>query len=225
MSDSVNLFGDFKPINIDSSMKFPLILVLDVSGSMTQRTPYGKKTKIAELNEKVKMLLEYVKADPKASKITDLAIVTFGGEVQVQSGFNDVKNIHFKPLRAYSSTPMGSAVNVALDMIRTRKAYYLENGIEFYRPRIFLMSDGAATDAYTQAAERCSEMVDKREVKMYPIWIGEGEYAYILKDFSPELAPKTIKSDQMYFEMFRSLSGSTSNPDDDPFDRWFKDEF
>ena len=59
MKSSVDLFGDFKPINIDSSMKFPLVLVLDVSGSMTQRTPYGRKTKIAELNEKVKMLLDY----------------------------------------------------------------------------------------------------------------------------------------------------------------------
>ena len=55
MESSVNLFGDFKPININSSMKFPLVLVLDVSGSMTQRTPYGRKTKIAELNEKVQM--------------------------------------------------------------------------------------------------------------------------------------------------------------------------
>lgn len=221
----IDLFGDFKPININSSMKFPLILVLDVSGSMTQRTPYGRKTKIAELNEKVKMLIEYVQADPKASKITDLAIVTFGGEVQVQSGFNEVSKVEFKPLRAYSSTPMGSAINVALDMVKARKRYYLDNGMEFYRPRIFLMSDGAATDAYTAAAKRCSEMVLNKEVKMYPIWIGEGEYDYILKEFSPELAPKTIKSDQMYFEMFRSLSGSTSNPDDDPFDRWFKDEF
>lgn len=222
---NVDLFGDFKPININSSMKFPLILVLDVSGSMTQRTPYGRKTKIAELNEKVKMLLEYVKADPKASKITDLAIVTFGGEVQVQSGFNEVSKINFKALRAYSSTPMGSAINVALDMVNARKKYYLDNGMEFYRPRIFLMSDGAATDAYTAAAKRCTDMVNSREVKVYPIWIGEGEYDYILREFSPELAPKTIKSDQMYFEMFRSLSGSTSNPDDDPFDRWFKDEF
>jgi uncharacterized protein YegL len=221
----IDLFGDFKPININSSMKFPLVLVLDVSGSMTQRTPYGRKTKIAELNEKVKMLIDYVKADPKASKITDMAIVTFGGEVQVQSGFSDVSNINFKPLRAYSSTPMGSAINVALDMVKSRKKFYLEQGMEFYRPRIFLMSDGAATDAYTAAAKRCSDMVNAREVKMYPIWIGEGEYDYILKEFSPELEPKTIKSDQMYFEMFRSLSGSTSNPDDDPFDRWFKDEF
>lgn len=225
MTNNVNLFGDFKPINIDSSMKFPLILVLDVSGSMTQRTPYGRKTKIAELNEKVKMLIDFVKADPKASKITDMAIVTFGGEVQVISPFDSVNNINFRPLRAYSSTPMGSAINVALDMVQQRKKYYLQNGIEFYRPRVFLMSDGAATDAYTQAANRSSDMVNKREVKLYPIWIGEGEYDYILKEFSPELEPKTIKSDQMYFEMFRSLSGSTSNPDDDPFDRWFQDEF
>jgi uncharacterized protein YegL len=221
----IDLFGDFQPVKINSSMKFPLILVLDVSGSMTQRTPYGRKTKISELNEKVKMLLEFVQADPKASQITDLAIVTFGGEVSVQAPFDNVKSISFKPLRAYSSTPMGSAVNVALDMINARKKYYLDNGVEFYRPRIFLMSDGAATDQYEQAAKRCSTMVNNREVKMYPIWIGEGEYDYILKDFSPELEPKTIKSDQMYFEMFRSLSGSTSNPDDDPFDRWFKDEF
>lgn len=225
MASKFDLFGDFQPVKINSSMKFPLILVLDVSGSMTQRTPYGRKTKISELNEKVQMLLDYVKADPKASQITDLAIVTFGGEVQVQAPFDSVKNVSFKPLRAYSSTPMGSAVNVALDMIIRRKKYYLDNGVEFYRPRIFLMSDGAATDHYEQAAERCTKMVNNREVKMYPIWIGEGEYDYILKDFSPELEPKTIKSDQMYFEMFRSLSGSTSNPDDDPFDRWFKDEF
>ena len=225
MSNQFDLFGDFKPIKAKSSMKLPLTLLLDTSGSMSAGGYWTKSSKIKELNDKVKTLLDYIKTDPKASQITDLTIITFGGNVQIVSNFDNIENIHFEPFKASGQTPLGYAVNLAIDLLTKQKEKYVKEKVEYYKPRVIIMSDGAATDSYGQAADRCSKLVNQDILKFYPIFIGSEDFAYILKSFSPKLDPKTVTNHEMFSELFRSLSSSTSNPDDDPLERWFKDDF
>lgn len=225
MNDKYDLFGDFKPVKGSSSMRLPLVLLLDTSGSMHGGGLWSKNSKIGDLNEKVSALVDYVRNDPKASQITDLTIITFGGRVKVISQFKNIQDISFNKLQASGTTPLGAAVNQAIDLILEQKDKYVKAGVEYYKPRVIIMSDGAATDDYTQAAKRCSKLVNDLVFKFYPIYIGSEDYAYILKDFSPFLEPKTVENHEMFSELFRSLSSSTSNPDDDPLERWFKDEF
>ena len=75
-------FGDFNAPATGSSRKVPICLVLDCSGSM--RFPDGTRLpKIDELNLNIDAFLEYVRNDPKASKICDLCIITMGDAVRV----------------------------------------------------------------------------------------------------------------------------------------------
>ncbi|EFH0874600.1 VWA domain-containing protein [Escherichia coli] len=124
----------------------PCILLLDVSGSMNGRP-------INELNAGLVTFRDELLADPLALKRVELGIVTFG-PVHVEQPFTSAANF-FPPIRfAQGDTPMGAAITKALDMVEERKREYRANGISYYRPWIFLITDGAPTDEWQAAANK-----------------------------------------------------------------------
>lgn len=113
----------------------PCVLLLDVSGSM-QGAP------INALNEGLRTFKDELNRDNLASKRVEVAIVTFNSDVNVVQDF--VTPDQFEPpmLMAQGMTHMGSAINKGLDIIEARKAQYRNNGVAYYRPWVFLITDG-----------------------------------------------------------------------------------
>ena len=130
--------------------RVPCVLLLDVSGSMSGQP-------IAELNEGLVTLKDTLSADSLASKRAELAIVTFGGSVNTIQDF--VTAEHFRPphLKVSGDTPMGQAITTGLEMIVTRKTIYRTNGISYYRPWVFLITDGGPSDSWQAAAEQVKQ--------------------------------------------------------------------
>ena len=146
---------DQKPFGTDDfalnpEPRCPCLLLLDVSGSMAGEP-------ILELNAGLKAFRDELVADELASKRVEVACITFGGPVNVATEF-ETSGVFQPPwLKAQGDTPMGAAIAAGIELVRLRKEAYRANGVAFYRPWIFLITDGAPTDEWTSAASRVRE--------------------------------------------------------------------
>jgi len=178
------------------------MLVLDVSHSMEGQ-------KIAELNEGVKQFLREVRDDEFARYSIELGVITFGGEVKEQLPLGPLPEL-CADFPAFGNTPMGEAVNIAVDALKKRKVEYREKGVSYYQPWLVLMTDGMPTDHYATAAENLREMADRKEVVVFGIGVGDECGMDVLTEFCPENRPPKKLSGLKFNEFFAWLSQSMS---------------
>jgi uncharacterized protein YegL len=114
----------------------PCVLLLDTSGSMRGEPIKALTAGLAAFR------YELLK-DSLAKRRVEVAVITFGGVVQIVQDFVTVDNFHVPPLRADGLTPMGTAALKGLDLVEARKELYKANGVAYYRPWVFLITDGA----------------------------------------------------------------------------------
>lgn len=114
----------------------PCILLLDTSGSM-----HGEA--LAALNEGLRTFRETLCRDSLASRRVEVAIITFNSDVKIVQEFVTVDLFEPPTLTAHGLTHIGQAIHTALDLVQARKAQYRAGGIAYYRPWIFLITDGA----------------------------------------------------------------------------------
>lgn len=122
----------------------PCLLLLDTSASMSGEP-------IRELNAGLVSFRDELMADSMAAKRVEVAVITFG-PVQTVSDFQTVDVFQPPILAASGVTPLGQAVEHGLEMVRMRKNQYRQGGISYFRPWVFLITDGAPTDNWTNAA-------------------------------------------------------------------------
>jgi uncharacterized protein YegL len=176
----------------------PCVLVLDVSASMANEP-------IRSLNDGLVTYREELVADSLASKRVDVAVVTFGGEVISPSGFLTADAFYPPMLIAGGDTPMGAAIQRAISMVRQRKHEYRTNGIMFYRPWIFLITDGAPTDDWGPAAAAVREGESSKAFAFFAVGV-KGANLEILRQISTR-AP--LELDGLRFrDLFQWLSNS-----------------
>ncbi len=117
------------------------VLLLDTSVSMAG-------AKIDALNKGLKLFLSETAQDELASKRVDLAIVTFGGDARVAHPFAPVTAYEPMELTCNGGTPMAVGLEQSLRLIEERKAQYRAEGTDYYRPWLFLITDGEPTDMH-----------------------------------------------------------------------------
>lgn len=175
----------------------PCVLLLDTSGSMAGMP-------IKELNAGIQTFKQELMADPLAAKRVEVALVTFG-PVTLEADFTTVANFYPPQLATTGDTPLGEAVTMGIELITRRKQDYKSNGIGYYKPWIILITDGAPTDSWHNAALRVKEGEAGKNFAFFAIGV-EGANFEVLKQLSVR-EPLKLKG-LMFREFFMWLSAS-----------------
>jgi uncharacterized protein YegL len=120
----------------------PVILLLDVSGSMTG-------TKIDALNAAVREMLEAFKKEIERENQIVVSAVTFGGSSQIHLHLTPAAKVQWKDLLADGGTPLGSALSIAKSIVEDKSIIPSRS----YRPAVILVSDGQPTDEWIGALD------------------------------------------------------------------------
>ena len=202
----MSLILDDRELAINPNPRVPIVIALDTSGSMIGN-------KIDELNKGVNLFIDTILEDEITRFSADIAILTFGQNVNKVLDFGDAENIKLHQLTAGGGTPMGGAVLEALSMLEDRKKQYKKNGVTYWQPWLIVMTDGAATDGSMQlvdkvkeAAVKTNKLVQDKKLSLFSIIIEPGT-SQELETFGGKLAPL----DGVKFEeFFQWLSQSVS---------------
>jgi len=163
-------------MRIDEAVEFaenpeprcPCVLLLDTSGSM-------KGAPINALNEGLRSFKNDLVKDALASKRVEVAVVTFDSDVSIVQDFVTADQFEPPVLTAQGYTHMGAAIHQALDMIQTRKEQYKANGIVYYRPWVFMITDGEPQgepgDVVDLAAERIKSDENSKRVAFFAVGV------------------------------------------------------
>ena len=146
----------------------PVILLLDTSSSMSGEA-------ITELNQGVKIFQASVMEDELASLRVEIAVITFNSEIKVVQNFVTVDNFIPKKLEASGEARMGKAIEKALELLEQRKQDYKKSDIQYYRPWIFLITNGQPTDNWQDAAKKIEEAETNRKLLFFAVGVRDAD--------------------------------------------------
>jgi uncharacterized protein YegL len=164
---------------------------------------------IDALNSGLKAFKNDLAKDPLAARRVEVAIIGFDNEIKVVQDFVTVD--HFEPptLTAQGQTFMGGAVQKALDLIQARKSQYRTNGVAYYRPWVFMITDGEPQGEPDNVVQNAVQRLKKEEAEKRVAFFAVGvENANMekLKDMVVRAPVKLVGLN--FVEMFVWLSRS-----------------
>lgn len=182
----------------------PCVLLLDTSGSM-QGAP------INALNEGLRSFKDDLINNSLASRRVEVSVITFDYNVKIVQGFVTADQFQLPMLTAQGSTHTGAAIHKALDIIQSRKAQYRANGVAYYRPWIFMITDGEAQGEAENLLEKAAQRIKEEEANKRVAFFTVGVENANMTRLSQISVRTPIKLKGLNFtELFLWLSASMS---------------
>jgi uncharacterized protein YegL len=146
----------------------PCVLLLDTSGSMAGEALRALQSGLETF--KFDLLL-----DDLAKKRVEVAVITFDAQIQIVRDFTTADQFIPPTLTAQGNTRMGAAIHEALDLVEARKRLYRSYGISYYRPWVFMITDGEpegeSEGVVQRAIQRIQTEEDQKRVAFFSVGV------------------------------------------------------
>ena len=175
---------DRLPVANMGEQHVPVVLLVDTSGSMSGEP-------IRELNQGLVEFYNALQGDSMALGRADVSVISFDTTVNVRMGFRPAEQYEAPTLKPGALTSMNQGIIKALDEIEDRKRLYKQQGVKYYRPWLFVLTDGLPTDDEfeAEAVQRMRTAIENKKVTYMPMGIGPNADLDQLKKYYPANAP------------------------------------
>lgn len=191
---------------VATARPLPVIILADVSGSMTQDNNIGA------LNAALKDFLNTLSQESRLNAEIQVSIITFGGlKAEVHVPLTPAWQINqTNDLVASGGTPMGGAFELVVEMIENKDII----PSRAYKPTIVLISDGIPTDNWEASFDKLKNSDRAQKASRMAMAIGTGADKNMLKAFINDLEASEVfeaHNAKEIHRFFRAVSMSVSS--------------
>jgi len=182
-----------------SIRRLPVYILADVSGSM-------QGTAIESVNSGIRQLHRDLMSDPQSIESAYLSIIAFSDTAQQLERLVEVSVFTPPDLVARGQTNLGDALRILLDCFELEIVRTTPEQKGDWRPLVFLLSDGAPTDAvWPQYAQ---ELHNRRPANIIAVACGEQADTGVLKQVTETVIQMRDMSPDAFKAFFRFVSAS-----------------
>ena len=178
------------------------VFVLDIS-----RTMRGQR--IEELNKSLHSFYNVISSDETTSQRLELAIVTFGDNVNVIQSPSLIADMQFPELIAtVDDAVLCDAVEEAINIVNNRKEWYKSTGQPYYRPWIILISGGDSNEIQniSTLANKIKKDTSEKKYVFLPIGVDNANMQ-VLQSIQGQIPAMKLKGTK-FGSFFKWLSAS-----------------
>jgi uncharacterized protein YegL len=193
----------------------PVVLLLDRSSSMAGAP-------LDALHAGLRTFADGLRAGPLARQRVEVAVVAFGGAVEVVQDFVTAERFALPLLVPQGQTPLGAGLLKALDLIEARKARYRAHGVSYGRPWLVVITDGMPQGepwgVVRQAVRRVREAEAARAVAVLAVGLAGSNLRFLARlTQRPPLALPELRFEELFTWLSASAAGEALSPADGQF--------
>ena len=182
-----------------STRRLPVYILADTSGSM-QGTP------IESVKAGIGQLHRDLMSDPQAIESAYLSIITFSDTAQQLVPLTEVSAFSPPDLYARGQTNFGDALRMLIDCFDTEIVRTTPEQKGDWRPLVFILSDGAPTDATWQ--QYAQTLAERRPANIIAVACGDQADVGVLKNVTEIVIQMRDMSPDAFRAFFKFVSAS-----------------
>ena len=223
------------PVDLsNASRRLPVVLCLDVSGSMREY--------VSDFEEGLKLFLKECRNDLNAKYSCEVLILTFSETITVVQHFDTIDNITKKGIPTYDLdagdySATGEAVRLGLELLDERWRELKHQGVSLYMPWLVVISDGypegsnaqetvERMDRLDEVSQELAKRIANRKLTTFSIGMGKCNNKDVMDNLSPSRSSVHLQSYSdgrpKFNEFFSWLSSCVGFPYKPNGDLWLQ---